>query len=223
MTIFPERVWEKILLPLRWIFFAIIFLTASTHPLLVLQDPLALAVLVLILVWRTYEHLSIGMKHYRFKKDPGRYTMILPAVSLWFGCSFPIFDYYNLPEMLPRSTGLRLAGIGLILVGMSIRYISIRTLGRFFTAHLRVNEGRRLIREGIYRNLRHPSYFGLIFSFAGLPLAFCSLIGLAYMVLIGIPSMLFRINLEESFLVDEFKEEYLEYRRQSYKLIPFVY
>jgi protein-S-isoprenylcysteine O-methyltransferase Ste14 len=124
---------------------------------------------------------------------------------------------------LPRVPWLRITGIALILLGVSIRYVSIRTLGRFFTAHLRVNEGRQLIKEGIYRRLRHPSYFGMIFSFIGLPLSFCSLYGLLYMVLVGIPGILFRINLEERFLVGEFGEDYIEYRKQSYKLIPFVY
>ena len=100
---------------------------------------------------------------------------------------------------------------------MTIRHISIKTLGRFFTAHLKVDEGRRLIREGIYRKLRHPSYFGMIFSFIGLPLAFSSLIGIVCMILIGIPAILLRINLEETFLVTEFKDEYLEYRKTSYR------
>ncbi len=63
----------------------------------------------------------------------------------------------------------------------------------------------------------------MIFSFIGLPLAFSSLIGIVCMILIGIPAILLRINLEETFLVTEFKDEYLEYRKTSYKLIPFVY
>ena len=223
MTIIPEPIWEKILLPLRWFFFTALFLGSSLHPFDALQDGFALTVLGLILIWRTYEHFSIGMKHYRFKKDPGKHSMVLPALTLWFGCSFPIFDFYNLPETLPRTATVRLAGIGLIILGMTIRHISIQTLGRFFTAHLRVTEGRRLIREGIYRRLRHPSYFGMIFSFIGLPLAFSSLIGVVCMLLLGIPAILFRISLEETFLVSEFKDEYLEYRKTSYKLIPFVY
>ncbi|HEX4999237.1 MAG TPA: isoprenylcysteine carboxylmethyltransferase family protein [Terriglobia bacterium] len=220
---FISGLWEKILLPLRWIFFSVIFLAASWHPLQFLRDPVSLAVLGLVLIWRTYEHVSIGMKGYRFMKDPGRHTMALPALSLWFGCSFPVFDYYNLPPTLPRSMAFRLAGVGLLVLGMSIRHISIRTLGRYFTAHLRVDQGRRLVREGIYRTLRHPSYFGMIFSFLGLPLAFGSLIGAIFMMCVGVPALVARINLEESFLVDEFKEEYIEYRRSTYKLIPFVY
>jgi protein-S-isoprenylcysteine O-methyltransferase Ste14 len=79
------------------------------------------------------------------------------------------------------------------------------------------------VREGIYRRLRHPSYFGTIFSFLGLPVAFGSLIGVLFMMLVGVPALIVRINLEESFLVDEFKEEYLDYRKTTYKLIPFVY
>jgi protein-S-isoprenylcysteine O-methyltransferase Ste14 len=63
----------------------------------------------------------------------------------------------------------------------------------------------------------------MIFSFLGLPLSFCSLYGLLYMLLIGIPSLLFRINLEERFLVGEFGEEYIAYRKESYKILPFVY
>ncbi len=223
MTIVPEPIWEKILLPLRWIFFITIFLVASLHPLDVLRDPFTLAVIALVLVWRTYEHVSIGMRHYRFQKDPGKHTMVMPALSLWIGCSFPVFDYYNLSPILPRTVWLRAIGIGFLIIGILIRHISIRTLGRFFTAHLRVDEGRRLVREGIYRRLRHPSYFGMIFSFLGLPLSFCSLFGVLYMVLIGIPSLVFRINLEEKFLVGEFGEEYVSYRKESYKLIPFIY
>ena len=223
MTLIPEPVWERILLPLRWLFFIAIFLTASLHPRDALADPFVLAVLALVLIWRTYEHVSIGMKHYRFHKDPGKHTMVLPALSLWIGCSFPIFDFYNLPETLPRVAWLRSLGIGMLITGIVIRHVSIRTLGRFFTAHLRVNEGRRLIREGIYKRLRHPSYFGMIFSFLGLPLSFCSLYGLLYMLLIGIPSLLFRINLEERFLVGEFGEEYIAYRKESYKILPFIY
>jgi protein-S-isoprenylcysteine O-methyltransferase Ste14 len=223
MTLIPEALWEKILLPLRWIFFIIVFLIASLHPLEFARDPFALVVLVLVLFWRTYEHVSIGMKHYRFHKDPGKHTMVMPALSLWIGCSFPVFDYFNLPATLPRVPWIRVLGIALIILGISIRVISIRTLGRFFTAHLRVNEGRRLIQEGIYKHLRHPSYFGMIFSFLGLPLSFCSLYGLIYMVAIGVPSLIFRINLEEEFLVGEFGEEYIEYRKRTSKLIPFIY
>jgi protein-S-isoprenylcysteine O-methyltransferase Ste14 len=223
MTLIPEPIWEKILLPLRWVLFTMIFLTASLHPLAVLGDPISLAVLGLVLIWRTYEHISIGMKNYRFRKDPGKHTMVMPAISLWIGCSFPVFDYYNLPATLPRVAALRIFGVGMLIVGILIRHISIKTLGRFFTAHLRVNEGRRLIREGIYKRVRHPSYFGMIFSFLGLPLAFCSLYGVLYMLLIGIPSIFFRINLEERFLVGEFGEEYNAYRKDSYKIIPFIY
>ncbi|MGB7620778.1 MAG: isoprenylcysteine carboxylmethyltransferase family protein [Terriglobia bacterium] len=223
MTFITDSIWERILLPARWVFFTIIFLGASLHPIEALRNPFTVIVLGLVLVWRTYEHVSVGMKSYRFFKDPGKHTMVLPALSLWIGCALPIFDYYNLSPTLSRQVWVRILGVALLLLGILIRVISIRTLGRFFTAHLRVNEGRRLIQQGIYKHLRHPSYFGLIFSFLGLPLSFCSLYGLLYMILIGIPSLVFRINIEERFLVEEFGAEYLEYRKHSYKFIPFFF
>jgi protein-S-isoprenylcysteine O-methyltransferase Ste14 len=223
MSLISDSLWERILLPARWIFFIALILGASLHPREALRDPLIWLFLIIILFWRTYEHIGIGLKRYRFLKDPGKHTIAMPAISLWIGCSLPIFDYFNLPAILPRVTSLRAIGIGLLILGIGIRVICIRTLGRFFTAHLRVNEGRRLIQEGIYKHLRHPSYFGMIFSFLGLPLVFCSLYGVLCMIFIGIPSLLFRINLEERFLVEEFGEEYLEYRKHTYKLIPFVY
>jgi len=160
------------LLALRWVFFITIFLIASLHPIKALRDPLTVAVIILVLIWRTYEHFSIGMKHYRFKKDPGKHTMILPALSLWVGCAFPIFDYYNLPRTLRALTCLRIAGIALIILGVSIRYVSIRTLGKFFTAHLRVNEGRRLITDGSTGSSAIQAISAWFFSFVGLPLAF---------------------------------------------------
>jgi len=215
MKLIPDAVWERILLPSRWIFFIVLMLGASLHPRLAVKDAFFWIILGLVLIWRTYEHISIRLSNYRFLKDPGKHTIVLPAVSLWVGCTFPIFDYFNLPSILPRVIGLRLLGVFLLILGISIRVVCIQTLGRFFTAHLRVNEGRRLIQEGIYKNLRHPSYFGMVFSFLGLPLACCSLIGLIYMLAIGIPSLVFRINLEEKFLVEEFGQEYLDYRKHS--------
>ena len=92
MTIIPEPVWEKILLPLRWVFFIVLFLGSSLHPLKALEDGFALTVLGLILIWRTYEHFSIGMKHYRFKKDPGKHSMVLFRNDLFLYWTAPRFQ-----------------------------------------------------------------------------------------------------------------------------------
>jgi protein-S-isoprenylcysteine O-methyltransferase Ste14 len=84
-------------------------------------------------------------------------------------------------------------------------------------------EGQRLVTTGrLYGTVRHPMYTGLIVMFPAFSLALGSYWGLLPMILVDV-SLLWRINHEEDFLVQEFGDEYEKYRQVTkYKVIPFV-
>lgn len=120
---------------------------------------------------------------------------------------------------------------------------SHRTLGRFFTWELSVQDGHRLLTVGPYAIVRHPSYLGLALLAAGNVLAIhgsgswlaeCEFVnGMLHKTLkvafsiywAGVVGMLFmRMNREDAILRKQFGSEWQAWaRRTPYQLIPFVY
>lgn len=116
-----------------------------------------------------------------------------------------------------------LAGGLLVALGSIIRVVAIRTLGRFFTTRVRLHEGQQLIREGFYKYVRHPAYTGLLLGTLGCISIFASVLGYGVFVVLVIPAMLYRIQVEELALAGQFGDEYVEYCMKTKRLIPFVY
>src|SRR5271165_2441425 len=55
-----------------------------------------------------------------------------------------------------------------MIIGMVLRIWSIVHLGKFFTVNVAIQEGQRVIQDGPYRFVRHPSYSGSILAIVGL-------------------------------------------------------
>jgi protein-S-isoprenylcysteine O-methyltransferase Ste14 len=118
-----------------------------------------------------------------------------------------------------------LHGIGLLILvaGLAIRWTAIITLGRFFTTSVTVLENHRLVRTGLYRHVRHPSYTGLLVAFLGVAVAYANWLSLIAVVVLVLAALLYRIRVEESALVAGLGEDYIEYRKSTRRLIPGVF
>lgn len=116
-----------------------------------------------------------------------------------------------------------LLGVGLAVSGLAFRIWAIRTLGRFFTAVVMVQEGQKVIQTGPYRLLRHPSYTGAFIVAVAVPIALGSWLGVVLSCLLVIPSYLHRIKAEEAALVADLGDEYRQYMRRTSRLIPYVF
>jgi len=75
---------------------------------------------------------------------------------------------------------------------------------------------------GIYRDIRHPSYLGLLISTLGWGLAFNSWVGVLLAAFL-LPPLIARIHAEERLLASQFGDEYAAYRSRTWRLIPGVY
>lgn len=114
-------------------------------------------------------------------------------------------------------------GLTLMVAGMVFRFISIYTLGRYFTVDVAIRTDHRIVRKGVYKYLRHPSYLGVLISFFGNALAFNSWVTVLLGFLPVLVAFLYRMKVEEELLVSNFGQEYIDYRKGSWRLIPFVY
>jgi protein-S-isoprenylcysteine O-methyltransferase Ste14 len=114
-------------------------------------------------------------------------------------------------------------GFALIIAGMIIRAIAIVSLRSMFTPNVTIQNDHVLKTDGIYKRIRHPSYSGSLLSFLGLGLSLGNWISLAVIFVPVCIVFLYRINIEEQALVRNFGQAYLNYKKVTKRLIPFLY
>ena len=114
-------------------------------------------------------------------------------------------------------------GSALIVAGMIIRFIAIRTLGKFFTVNLALHADHSLIKTGLYKYIRHPSYTGSLLSFAGFGLSLNNWLSLFIIIIPILVTFINRINIEEGILLKQFGPAYEEYKKETKRLIPMIY
>lgn len=118
-----------------------------------------------------------------------------------------------------------LSGVSLLLLvgGLVIRWAAILTLGRFFTTSVAVQPDHRLVRTGLYRRVRHPSYSGLLLVFVGLGFSHGNWLSLAAVVIPFLAALLYRIHVEEAALTATLGPEYVAYSRLTKRLVPGLF
>jgi len=173
---------------------------------------------VFFLVERVLTRSSLGSKE-RGDRDPLTISFfVLPFVGIFL---WMFLLHRGFP---PHPTWpLYGAGIAVGLLGMAIRFIGKRTLGEFFTVRVQLQEGHRIVDQGIYARVRHPLYSGFILEWMAPPLLFGSPIGFLFTTLPITIALLLRIPREEALLTEAFGESYREYMRRTKRLIPGVW
>lgn len=113
-------------------------------------------------------------------------------------------------------------GLFFLIGGFALRQYSIAVLGSFFVPVVGKQKGQRIIQEGPYRFVRHPSYTGLLLEMVGAVLCFSNWISFVVVLIAFIPAISYRINVEEEFLRKNFKD-YEDYQERTKRLIPLIY
>ncbi len=119
----------------------------------------------------------------------------------------------------PLGSWLQTLGGALLLSGVTLRALAVRTLGYNFRTEIENVEGV-LVREGVYRFVRHPSETGLLAASLGVALLLQSMLGLVIWCGALLPVTLARLSLEESALAQRFGAEYKRYAKEVAGLLP---
>ncbi|WP_159474708.1 isoprenylcysteine carboxylmethyltransferase family protein [Dyadobacter sp. 3J3] len=139
-------------------------------------------------------------------------TIIL-AMYISINYYFPIY-----PNII-----IRYIGLGIIVLGIVLRIAAVLSLGKFFTVDVTIREDHKLKKDGVYKYLRHPSYFASLLSFIGFGLSINSWPGLILIVIAVMAVFIFRIKIEEKILIGQFGDEYVDYKKNTKGIIPFIY
>jgi protein-S-isoprenylcysteine O-methyltransferase len=117
----------------------------------------------------------------------------------------------------------RWLGVGIFAGGLLWRTWAIRRLGRFFTVDVAIAQDHRVVSDGPYRWVRHPSYTGLLFEFAGIGVSLGSLPSLLIIMIPILAVLLYRVRVEEKALSAALGEDYRIYQSRTWRLLPLVY
>jgi len=113
-------------------------------------------------------------------------------------------DFILIQKLIYRFGIVNAVGLTLFLIGVIIRLVGKRTLGKYYSYGLRTMPDHKLIKHGIYKHIRHPISLAAIIYDMGIPLFFSSLYG--FLLMLGlIPLMLYRIKIEEKMLIEKIR------------------
>jgi protein-S-isoprenylcysteine O-methyltransferase Ste14 len=100
---------------------------------------------------------------------------------------------------------------------------SHKDLGRQWSASLEIRESHKIVRNGVYRRIRHPMYASFwLWALAQallLPNALAAFSGLVAIAILFFT----RIDFEERMLTEAFGDDYRAYMRETKRIIPGVY
>ena len=170
--------------------------------------------------------ISINMLQRRKSKilksgDKRSILVLYIAISIGYWLSFMI-GATKLGRIYHWNTFL-IIGFTLILIGLIIRITSILTLKKQFTYTVTKIDKHELIENGLYNFIRHPGYLGQLLIFLGIATTLSNWLSMLFMTVPVLIGYLYRIKVEEQFMLVQMGNKYIDYQKRTKKLIPFIF
>ena len=151
--------------------------------------------------------------------DRGTSILIVAA----YGLALVAMVFSRVLPSVALSMAAAWAGVAVGILGFALRIWAMRVLGRFYTRTLIIAPDQPVVREGPYRFVRHPGYLGSMLIWVGAAASSGNLLSLAAVSALLAVAYTYRIVMEERMLIDALGKPYVEYRRHSWRLLPFVF
>jgi len=125
-------------------------------------------------------------------------------------------------RFVPRTPAVAWLGSILTYSGCALAVLARFYLGGNWSGTVTIKEDHTLVRTGPYAVVRNPIYTGFLVAILGSALASGQLRDLAACaVLLGM--FVYKIRVEERFMIEQFGEQYLQYKRETKALVPYVW
>jgi isoprenylcysteine carboxyl methyltransferase (ICMT) family protein YpbQ len=112
-------------------------------------------------------------------------------------------------------------GVVCAFASFGIRRQAIAALGRFWSLHVEIRENHEFVRSGPFRWMRHPAYFTMILELLSVALILQAWFTFLFAALVFVPTLFYRVHLEEQALVEKFGDTYRQYQKTTPALIPY--
>jgi protein-S-isoprenylcysteine O-methyltransferase Ste14 len=141
-------------------------------------------------------------------------AQVLPLVYIFT----PWLDFadYSLPRWFS------LVGVLLFIVALWLLGKGRSELGQNFSLRMEIGEKQTLVKQGVYRYIRHPIYAGFWLWGIAQPLLLHNWIAGFAMLATFLPLYFVRVPREERMMLGRFGEGYREYMNQTGRILPRI-
>jgi len=157
------------------------------------------------------------------KQKADRQSLLAMWITIMIVMPIAHFVSMKYPAPISNYEGTSFIGIGLIIAGMLYRFVAIYTLGRYFTVNVTIRTDHKIVKQGLYKYVRHPAYFGSLLSFFANGIALNNWYSWVITFIPVFIAFTYRMKVEEELLIENFGQEYIDYKNQTKRLIPFIY
>jgi len=157
------------------------------------------------------------------KEERGDRSFWIFSAGMMAAFYLPPVEYLYFAPVLPRTSWLSISGAVLVVLGIVLFIWARRALGKNYSGHLSVQQEQVLVQGGPYRLLLHPAYTGYLLMALGLGVGYSSIAGLVVILALLLPSLIYRIRVEESLLIVYCGEAHRENVRRTKRLVPFIW
>lgn len=205
-------------------FFAILILNIAPllfKPELILHYKTIILAITACILWLSQPAFSANEMHMDKKND--RLSILLILIASSASVLSAVIEWGYFTQNKNEMNFVSIIGIVMLIAGTAIRVYAIYILGKNFTATVKITAKHELIREGPYSIVRHPSYLGALIAITGCPVflnnIYSGFIAFILMMLV----YYFRITFEEKVLIQHFGNSYINYKKSTYRLLPFIW
>jgi protein-S-isoprenylcysteine O-methyltransferase Ste14 len=181
-------------------------------------------VIILLQIFSIIYNPQVGRNQENRKSGVAEYKLdliLIQLFSLAVVLLAPFSDGHSILA-LNFSDASRFVGLILLVPGFILMQAAEKHLAKQFSVQVTLQEDHNLIQSGPYKYIRHPRYLGILAFFGGISITFRSLLGI--LLIFGLLVVLvWRIFTEEALMQKEFGKDWEEYRKRSWRILPFVF
>jgi protein-S-isoprenylcysteine O-methyltransferase Ste14 len=179
---------------------------------------------IIVVYWirgiRFWRPRAVGELLHQEQSDRSFWAIVLGMIPAFY---LPPLEYLFFESLLPGTRGMQILGLFIIVLGSVLFVWARRALGEFYSGHLSVVEDQPLIQRGPYHFIRHPAYGGYVLIALGLSIGYSSIGGLIIILCLLIPTVIYRIQVEDAVLAEHFGNQFREYSRKTKCLLPHIW
>ena len=198
-----------------------VFIPLSAKPALIVNGKIIFLIIGSVAIWLTQPALSFSETNE--KKQSDKHSVLLILLMSFLSVAVPVIDWAYFHADQNAITWVTILGAVMIITGIAFRAWAVQTLGKYFTPTVQIKSEHRLIDNGPYSIVRHPSYFGAFITITAGALLLNSWIGFAFACIAMTAAYYVRIGIEERELVAHFGDRYRSYMLKTKKIIPFIW
>jgi len=191
------------------------------HLAVFMQFLLSFLAVIWVVFWSFWFILAFLTRSPVKRRQSSRLPIVpIIAIAIWI-LFIAVFPGLPLLRIVPDELVIALVGTAITLAGLAFAIWARFHLGTNWSGQPTIKVGHQLIRTGPYKIVRNPIYTGILVAFAGTALVIGEFWAVAALLII-LAVCYAKIRTEEKFLLEEFGESFVQYKKEVKALIPYI-